>query len=153
MKFKLSKPFLLAFCFLAFTASLAYVVTSCTPVIAHAAPAPVNTIKYPWGAANTVSLTATGNQVVNCINNVTIVDGVTTQATTSHTIGFTFDAQLMSGARVFLKYKTSGTDTLYFTGGGITNAAINGTATKIWCQSYTYDGTQLWPDGAAVKVN
>jgi len=147
------KLLLASLLFLAFTGTTAYVATSCTPVAAHASPAPVNTIKFPWGAANAVSLPATGNQVVNCINNVTVVDGVTTQATASRTIGFTFDPQLMAGAQVFLKYKTSGTDTLYFTGGGITNAAINSTATKIWCQSYTFDGTQLWPNGAAVKVN
>ena len=68
-------------------------------------------ILWPWGAAATASLTATGNRTIN----------------------LTIGSVVASGALLFVKSKTNGTETTVF-GTGFTAATITGEAGKTYTQ-------------------
>lgn len=109
-------------------------------------------ILWPWGAAATASLTATGTQAITIGDNLTIIDGVTTQATGNRTINLTIGSVVASGALLFVKSKTNGTETTVF-GTGLTAATITGEAGKTYTQGFVYDGTTFKPLGGASKID
>jgi len=109
-------------------------------------------IKYPFGAAVTTALTATGAQAITVTDGSTIIDGETVEATGNRTIDLAIDSEVNAGAKLFLKSKTNGTETTIF-GTGITSVTITGVAGKIKTQAFTYDGTAFLPDGLSVQID
>ena len=109
-------------------------------------------VKYPFGAATTVALTATGTQAVTIKNFVTIIDGVTTQATGNRTIDLTIDSEVLAGSIVHVKSKTAGTQTTIF-GTGIDGITFTGVAGKTICKSFIYDGTTFTSMGASEQID
>lgn len=109
-------------------------------------------IKYPFGAADTVALTATGAQAVTIDNNLTIIDGVTVQATGNRTINLTISSELKAGAVILCQLKTQGTETTTF-GTGIDAATITGVAGKTINQSFMYNGTAFVAMGANHQID
>ena len=109
-------------------------------------------IKWPFGEADTKVLTATGAQALTIDDNLTIIDGVTVEATGNRTLNLTIDSELKSGARLLVKTKSNGTETTIF-GTGITSITVTGAAGKTFSQGFTYDGTVFLPDGTSVKID
>ena len=109
-------------------------------------------IKYPFGLADTKTLSATGAQAITIDDNLTIIDGVTTEATGNRTINLTIDAELKAGARILLKSKTNSTETTIF-GTGISSVTITGVAGKTKTQGFTYDGSNFLPEGTSVQID
>jgi len=107
---------------------------------------------YPFSNATTEVLTATGSQAFTIANNMTILDGVTTEATGNRTIDLTIDDEVNAGAKLFVKSKTNATETTIF-GTGIDSATITGVAGKTFCQEFTFDGTTFLPTGTAVQID
>jgi hypothetical protein len=111
-----------------------------------------NDLLYPFGAADSQALTATGAQALTITDNVTILDGVTVEATGNRTINLTISALLKAGALIHLASKTNGTETTIF-GTGFTAPTITGEAGKTYTQSFNYNGTTFYPVGNYVKVD
>ena len=109
-------------------------------------------IKWPFGEGDSKELTATGAQAIAIDDNFTIIDGATVEATGNRTLDLTIDSEVKSGAKLFLKSKTNGTETTIF-GTGITAPTITGVAGKTKTQGFTYDGTVFLPDGASVQID
>jgi hypothetical protein len=112
-----------------------------------------NAIKYPFGPVDaSVVLSATGTQAISIVNQYTIIDGVTNQASGNRTLNLTIDASVTAGAKIFLKSATAGTQTT-IAGTGFTFPTITGVAGKTFTQEYVYDGSTFYPTGTAVQVN
>ena len=109
-------------------------------------------IKWPFGEADTKTLSATGAQALAIDDNMTIVDGVTTEATGNRTLNVTTNSEVKSGAGLLVKSKTNGTETTIY-GTGITAPTITGVAGKTKTQGFTYDGTNFLPDGTSVQID
>ena len=109
-------------------------------------------IKWPFGEADSKELTATGAQALTIDDNMTIIDGVTVEATGNRTLNLTIDSEVKAGAKLLLKSKTNGTETTIF-GTGITSVTITGAAGKTKTQGFTYDGTAFLPDGTSVQID
>ena len=109
-------------------------------------------IKFPFGPATNVALTATGAQAITVVNMLTIVDGVTVQATGNRTLNLTIDANLEVGARMFVKSKTNGTETTIF-GTGMQGATITGGAGKTKTVEFIFDGTNFVEAGTPVQID
>ena len=109
-------------------------------------------IKWPFGEGDSKPLTATGAQALTIDDNLTIIDGVTVQATGNRTLNLTIDSELKSGARLLVKTKSNGTETTIF-GTGITSVTVTGVAGKTFSQGFTYDGTVFLQDGTFVKID
>ena len=109
-------------------------------------------IKYPFGLADSVALTATGAQAITIIDTMTFIDGVTTEATGNRTLNLTIDASIKAGAMISLKTKTNGTETTVF-GTGMTGVTLTGEAGKIFDYLFVYDGTTFRQVAAPIKVN
>ena len=109
-------------------------------------------IKYPFGLADSKALSATGAQAITIDDNLTVIDGVTTEATGNRTINLTIDAELKAGARILLKSKTNSTETTIF-GTGISSVTITGVAGKTKTQGFTYDGSNFLPEGTSVQID
>ncbi|MFA7466964.1 MAG: hypothetical protein WCY82_01705 [Desulfotomaculaceae bacterium] len=109
-------------------------------------------IKWPFGDASTLALTATGAQALTVYNEMTIVDGVTTKATGNRTINLTISDSVKAGARIFCKLKTNGTETTEF-GTGMSGATITGVAGKTKTVEFVYDGTNFVEAGTPVQID
>lgn len=109
-------------------------------------------IKYPFGLADEQALTATGAQALTIDDNMTIIDGVTVEATANRTLNLTIDSEVKKGARLLVKSKTNGTETTVM-GTGIDGPNIVGVAGKTKTQGFTFDGTVFLPDGASVQID
>lgn len=109
-------------------------------------------IRHPFGLSDSKTLSATGAQAITIDDDLTVIDGVTTEATGNRTINLTIDAEVKAGAKILLKSKTNGTETTIF-GTGITSVTITGVAGKTKTQAFTYDGTVFLPDGTAVQID
>ena len=110
------------------------------------------TIKFPMGEATEVALSATGAQAITISNDLTIIDGVTTQATGNRTLDITVSAGIVKGAKVLIKTKTAGTESTIY-GTAITSANLVGAAGKTFSQEYTFDGTNFLPTGEAEQID
>ena len=97
-------------------------------------------IKYPFGACDVVTLSATGAQAITITDNVTIIDGVTTEATGNRTLNLTIASSVGAGALIYAKLKTNGTETT-IAGTGMTFTTITGAAGKTKTKTFIYDGT------------
>lgn len=97
-------------------------------------------ILWPWGSASTLALTATGDQALTIVDNFTIIDGVTTQATGNRVLILTISDKVKTGAMILVKSKTAGTQTLAFTT-GMLGATVTGEAGKTITRWFVYDGT------------
>ena len=107
---------------------------------------------YPFSDATAEVMTATGTQAFTIVNNMTIIDGVTTQATGNRTINLTIDDEINAGAKLLVKSKTAGTETTIF-GTSIDAPTITGVAGKTFCQEFTYDGVTFLPTGLSVQID
>ena len=108
--------------------------------------------KWPFGLADSKTLTATGAQALIIDDNMTIIDGVTVEATADRTLDLTIDSEVKAGAMIKLKSKTNGTEDTIF-GTGISAPTITGVAGKTKTQGFTYDGVSFLPDGADVQID
>lgn len=97
-------------------------------------------LKFPFGEADTLVLSATGAQALTVKDNFTYVDGVTAEATANRTLNVTVDDQVEIGARLLVASKTDGTETTIF-GTGITGATITGVAGKTITKEFVYTGS------------
>lgn len=109
-------------------------------------------VKWPFGPASEVALTATGAQALTIENDLTIVDGVTVEATGNRTLNLTIDSNLNAGARLLIKSKTNDTETLIF-GTGITGVTIDGVAGKTNVVEAVYDGTKFIVAATYVQID
>jgi hypothetical protein len=109
-------------------------------------------IKHPFGPATVETLSATGAQALTIDNSVTIIDGVTTQATGNRTINLTIDPTIGVGARLIVKSKTAATETTIF-GTGMQGATITGVAGKTKVTEFVYDGTNFVNTNTPVQID
>ena len=110
-------------------------------------------IKYPFGNADVLALTAAGAQALTVANGLTLVDGVTVEAnSTSRTLNVTADDSLKAGAMLLVQSKTNGTETTIF-GTGITGVTITGVAGKTINALFIYDGSGFVQAGAEQQID
>lgn len=109
------------------------------------------TINYPFGAAGTLTIAATGTTAATISNAVTNVTSLTT-LTGDATLDLTLSSELKAGAELNIKVKTTGTETFTF-GTGIDAPTVTGVAGKTWTQSFVYDGTIFLPSGAKIQID
>lgn len=87
------------------------------------------TIRFPFNDAKIIALTATGTQALTIADTLTILDGVTVEATGNRTLNLTLADDLLIGSRIIVRSKTNGTETTIF-GTLMTGATITGSAAK-----------------------
>ena len=110
-------------------------------------------IKAPFGAVDTAVLTVAAAQPVTITDQMTIIDGVTVIALTNNrTINLTIDASVKPGARIFMKTKTTATETT-IAGTGMTFVTYAGVAGKTKTSEYVYDGTTFKPTATPVQID
>lgn len=110
-------------------------------------------IKYPFGNADTsLAMTATGAQALTITSNLTIIDGVTVEATGNRTLNLTISSEVDAGALLLVRNQTNGTETLTF-GTGITAPVQTGVAGTIHNQLFMYNGTTFEATGADQQIN
>lgn len=112
----------------------------------------MGTINYPVGNADVQALTATGTQAITISNALTIIDGVTTQATGNRTIDLTIEEGVKTGAKILVQSKTASTQTTVF-GTSITGPTITGVAGKTKTALFIYDGSAFVQAGAEVQID
>lgn len=108
-------------------------------------------VKYPFGAADTLTIAATGTTAATITNQETYVSTLPT-LTGNATLDLTIDSEVIAGAKLHLKVKTTATETFTF-GTGIDAPTVTGVAGKTWCQSFWYDGTTFLPCGAKIQID
>jgi hypothetical protein len=112
----------------------------------------MGSIKWPFGPSETIAIGATGAQAVTIKNSLTVVDGVSTVATGNRTINLTIDDEVKAGAMLFVKSKTTATETTVF-GTGMSGATITGVAGKTKTTLFIYDGSTFVNAGAPVQID
>lgn len=108
--------------------------------------------RWPFGLPDVIALSATGAQAIAVTNDLTIIDGVTTQATGNRTLNLTIDAAVNIGARLVVKSKTAATETT-IGGTGMTAPTITGVAGKTKTWELVYDGAAFVATGTAVQID
>ena len=109
-------------------------------------------IKHPVGLATAFELTAAGDQDITIVDDLTIIDGVTVEATSDRTIDLVIDSEIKAGAVILMKIKSNGTEDTIF-GTGITNLNLAGIAGKTTVQAFMYDGTVFLPMGTQDQID
>ena len=109
-------------------------------------------IDWPFGPADVVALTASGAQAISIENRMTIIDGVTVEATGNRTINLTIDEEVSAGALLLVKSKTNGTETTIF-GTGISGATITGVAGKTKNTLFVYDGSNFVEAATPIQID
>ena len=109
-------------------------------------------VRFPFGVATTLVLSATGAQALTIDNDMTILDGVTTEATGDRTLNLTIDDGVGVGARIFLKSKTNGTENNIM-GTSMLGTTFVGVAGKTKCVEFVYDGTNFVEAGTPVQID
>lgn len=109
-------------------------------------------VKWPFGEASTVQLSASGNQEIEINNELTIIDGVSTQATDDRTLNLTISEDVGVGAMIMVKAKTSATQATIF-GNGMTGPSLTGVAGKTKTALFVFDGTSFVMAGADVQID
>ena len=108
--------------------------------------------KFPFGPAGSAAMSATGAQAITIENNLTIIDGVTIEASGNRTLNLTIDDSVDIGARVIVQTKANGTETLTF-GTGITGPVHTGVAGKTMDIAFIYNGTAFVQEGAEIQID
>lgn len=108
-----------------------------------------DTVKFPFGAPNELTLSASGDQDLTIVDMLTIVDGSTTVSTADRTINITLDDDLEVGAKLFMKFTFTSTETVIF-GDNITGTTITGVADKTITRTATYDGSVFMIDNEQI---
>lgn len=111
-----------------------------------------STVKYPFGAADVQTLTATGTQAQTVSNGLTVFDGVTNQASGNRTISLAIDASMKIGSKIVAKLSTASTQTTTF-GTGFTAPTLTGVAGKTFVCEFVYDGTNFLAIAAPYQIN
>lgn len=109
-------------------------------------------VKWPFGKADVVSLTATGNQAVDIYNNLTIVDGASVIATGARTLNLAISKDVEPGARLVVKTRTTATESLT-PGEGMAGKATVGVNGKTKVAEYVYDGEKFIQTADAVQID
>lgn len=111
-------------------------------------------VRSPFGAVETLELTATGDQDLTIVNGgVTYIDGVTNIATGNRTINLTIDTDVVEvGARLIVASATTATETTIF-GTNITGATITGVAGRTLVTEFVYTGTAFVNSGTPVQID
>ena len=110
------------------------------------------TVKFPFGPATQVALSATGAQALSIDNQMTIVDGVTVIATGHRTLNLTIDPGVTAGAKMVLKTKTNAVENTVF-GTGMTGLTYAGVGGKTIHTTLVYDGTKFLQEGTPIQVD
>jgi hypothetical protein len=109
-------------------------------------------IKFPFGDADVVDLTATGAQALTIENLMTIIDGQTVEGTGDRTLNLTIDPELMAGAQILVIAKTDAAEHTIF-GTGFANAPdIIGNAGATYSRVFIYDGTNFQTAGVSEQA-
>lgn len=109
-------------------------------------------VRWPFGEASTAALSAAGAQAISIDNDLTIIDGVTTQATAERTINLTLPHDLKAGARILVKTKTAAIEDTVF-GTGCSCPTYAGVAGKTKVSELVYDGTSFKPTAVAFQID
>jgi hypothetical protein len=109
------------------------------------------TLKAPFGASSDVTIAATGTTALTITSNETY-NSVLPTLTGNATLDLTLSSELKAGARLYLKVKTTGSETFTF-GTGIDAPVVTGSAGKTWTQGFWYDGTIFLPMGARIQID
>lgn len=109
-------------------------------------------IKYPFGPATEVALSASGAQAIAVDNDLTLIDGVSVAATADRTIDLTIPDDIKVGARIVFRLKTTGTENTIF-GTGINGANIVGVAGKTKTVEAVFNGTSFDVIGTAGQID
>lgn len=109
------------------------------------------TIKAPFGASDTLTILATGTTTATITNMKTTTTALTT-LTGNGTLDLTLSSELKVGAELFIKVKTTGSETFTF-GTGIDAPVVTGSAGKTWTQGFWFDGTIFLPMGAKIQID
>jgi hypothetical protein len=102
-------------------------------------------VKYPFGPADEIVLSATGAQALTIVDNLTLIDGVTNIATGARTLDLTLDADLPKGAKLAIRTKTTAVENTVF-GTGIAGTTYAGVAGKTITRTATFDGVEFKVD-------
>jgi hypothetical protein len=109
-------------------------------------------VKFPFGDISVATLSATGAQAITITDQVTIIDGQTTQATGNRTLNLTINSQVKPGARITVFAKTAGTETT-IAGTGMTAPTVTGAAGKTKCWELVYDGVTFKATTTNVQID
>jgi hypothetical protein len=110
-------------------------------------------VKNPFGAAEVIVLTATGDQALTIVNEVTYIDGATNIATGNRTLNLTIDTDNINvGSRLIVASKTTATETTIF-GTNITGATITGVAGKTKVTEFVYNGSVYVNSNTPVQID
>lgn len=109
-------------------------------------------VKWPFGAASGMALTASGVQEIKIVNDLTIIDGTTVPATGDRTLNISVSDTVSAGAMILVKSKTIATEKTVF-GEKITGPEITGVAGKTKVATFVYDGSDFIQTGTAVEID
>ena len=109
-------------------------------------------VKWPFGDATTLTLSATGAQALTIDNDFTVIDGVTTQATAERTLNLTIDSEVGVGAMILIRTKTNGTENTVF-GTGMVGVTYAGEAGKTKNALCVYNGTAFQEVATPIKID
>lgn len=109
-------------------------------------------VHFPFGEAETLTLSATGAQALTVNNWLTYVDGKTTEATGNRTLNLTLGDELKVGARIIVAAKTNGTETT-IAGTGATFVTVTGGAGKTKCFELVYTGAGFVATTGVIQID
>lgn len=96
-------------------------------------------VKYPFGAADTLSAAYAATIAVAIDNTETVL--TIAQLTGAATLNLTNNAELKAGNRLTILVSVDGTNRVLTHGTGLTGAATTLTASKSYALSYVFDGS------------
>lgn len=108
--------------------------------------------KWPFGAAMIILLVAAGAQAIEIGNTLTILDGESVVSTGDRTLNLSIASDVEPGARLIVKNKTTGTESL-IPGEGMRGTTVSGVAGKTKVVEYVYDGNKFIQTAAAVQID
>jgi hypothetical protein len=108
-------------------------------------------INAPFGKITDVTIAATGTTALT-IATQQVANLTLPTLTGNATLNLTISTQVKAGAVLYLKVKTTGTETFTF-GTGFSAPLVTGVAGKTWAQGFWYDGTVYLPLGAKIQVD
>lgn len=106
-------------------------------------------VRYPFGPADEKVLTASGAQALTIVDGLTLIDGVTNEASGARTLNLTLDADLQKGAKLVIRTKTAATEDTIF-GTGITGTTYAGVLGKTITKTATFDGVEFKVDNEQI---